>query len=318
MSNIYKTKLGKWQVRIRRNQGTISKNFSNLHTAKKFLKEQEAKQELGMLVQKQNFPMFTTIIDKYIEKKSKLKKGYEYEKYVLEKVKELDMFKKPLDKITTKVLAEYRDYKLETCKTSTIKRHFNILKHIFTICITEWEYDIMNPFIRLAQIKEPNPRDRRFTEQELNQLLRGNRTPPQMKIILELAIEPSLRRKEILGIQTEHLKGNILFVPPENDKIGLGKHVPLSSRAVQILNNAELPFTYTRTAFDSAWRRLVKAYNLKNLQFRDSRHEAISRMFEDKRMLVPEVQACSGHSNPKVLLRVYANLNKGKVAEKLG
>lgn len=72
MSNIYKTKLGKWQVRIRRNQGTISKNFSNLHNAKKFLKEQEAKQELGMLVQKQNFPMFTTIIDKYIEEKSKL------------------------------------------------------------------------------------------------------------------------------------------------------------------------------------------------------------------------------------------------------
>tara|TARA_R110002020_G_scaffold19997_4_gene68584 strand:- start:400 stop:1356 length:957 start_codon:yes stop_codon:yes gene_type:complete len=318
MRNISQTPRGKWQVRLRHAKGNICKNFSNLNTAKKFLKEQEAKLELGMLVQKQSFPMFTTLIDKYIEKKSKHKKGYEYEKYVLNKIKELNMFKKPLDKITTKVLAEYRDYKLETCKTSTVKRHFNILKHIFTICITEWEYDIMNPFIRLAQLKEPVPRDRRFTEQELNQLLRGNRTPPQMRTIIELAIETSLRRKEILGIKAEHLKGNILFVPPENDKIGLGKHVPLSVRAVQIISNADLPFTYSRAGFDSAWRRLAKAYNLKNLQFRDSRHEAVSRMFEDKRMLVPEVQACTGHSNPKVLLRVYANLNKGKVAEKLG
>ncbi len=317
MRNIYRTKEGKWQVRLRTSQGNICKTFSNLNTAKKFLKEQEAKLELGLLVQKQNFPMFTTIIDKYIEKKSKLKKGYEYEKYVLEKVKELDMFKKPLDKITTKVLAEYRDYKLETCRTSTVKRHFNILKHIFTICITEWEYDIMNPFIRLAQIKEPIPRDRRFTEQELNQLLRGNRTPPQMKTIIELAIETSLRRQEILGIKREHIKGNELFIPPENEKLGLGKTIPLSSRAISILEETELPFGYNKHSFNSAWQRLVKTYNIKNLQFRDTRHEAISRFFEDKRLNVPEVQLCSGHKNPRVLLKVYTNLNRNKVAEKL-
>ena len=72
MRNIYRTKEGKWQVRLRTSQGNICKTFSNLNTAKKFLKEQEAKLELGLLVQKQNFPMFTTIIDKYIEEKSKL------------------------------------------------------------------------------------------------------------------------------------------------------------------------------------------------------------------------------------------------------
>lgn len=138
-----------------------------------------------------------------------------------------------------------------------------------------------------------------------------------MRLIIELAIETSLRRQEILGIKREHIKGNELFIPPENEKLGLGKTIPLSSRAISILEETELPFGYNKHSFNSAWQRLVKTYNIKNLQFRDTRHEAISRFFEDKRLNVPEVQLCSGHKNPRVLLKVYTNLNRNKVAEKL-
>lgn len=287
--------------------------------AKMWLKETKAKLQLNQFVSTpKNYPLFSEVIERY-KLQAKRKKGYEtYEKYILNSLQTMELSKLPIDKITTSTLAEYRDYKLETVKEATVKRHFNIIRHIFNTAIDEWELKITNPFNnRKLKLKDSPDRERRISDSELNLLLRGNKTPYRMRLIIELAIETSLRRQEILGIKREHIKGNELFIPPENEKLGLGKTIPLSSRAISILEETELPFGYNKHSFNSAWQRLVKTYNIKNLQFRDTRHEAISRFFEDKRLNVPEVQLCSGHKNPRVLLKVYTNLNRKKVAEKL-
>ena len=319
MRNIIKRDSGRYQVNFYYQKRRYTKSFTNFDMAKVWLKETKAKLQLNQFVSTpKNYPLFSEVIERY-KLQAKRKRGYEvYEKYILESLKK-EFSNLPINKITTSILAEYRDRKLETVKEATVKRHFNIIRHIFNTAINEWEINFENPFTnRKLKLKDSPDRERRITDSELNLLLRGNKTPYRMRLIIELAIETSLRRQEILGIQRENIKGNELYIPPHNDKLGLGKTIPLSSRAISILEEAELPFyNNNKHSFNSAWQRLVKTYNIKNLQFRDTRHEAISRFFEDKRLNVPEVQLCSGHKNPRILLKVYTNLNRKKVAEKL-
>lgn len=76
-----------------------------------------------------NYPLFSEVIERY-KLQAKRKRGYEvYEKYILECLKK-DFSNLPINKITTSILAEYRDRKLETVKEAPVKRHFNIIRHI--------------------------------------------------------------------------------------------------------------------------------------------------------------------------------------------
>ena len=59
-----------------------------------------------------------------------------------------------------------------------------------------------------------NPsRQRRLTEYEYTFLVKGNYPQETLRNIIEVAIETGMRRGEILGIQTEHIKGQTLLIP---------------------------------------------------------------------------------------------------------
>ena len=60
-------------------------------------------------------------------------------------------------------------------------------------------------------------------------------------------------------------------------------------------------------AFRSAWRRAVAETGIKNLQFRDTRHEAISRFVKTQKLPVELVAKITGHKKIETLLNVYYN-----------
>ena len=67
-------------------------------------------------------------------------------------------------------------------------------------------------------------------------LLRGNRADPQMKFIIELALETALRRSEIANIKPEHWTGNMLKVVKAKET----RTIPLPKRAQQLLEKTYL------------------------------------------------------------------------------
>ena len=157
-------------------------------------------------------------------------------------------------------------------------REFNILQHIFSTAIKEWGYPIANPF---HQIRKPNGnfrRDRRLSEVEYTFLVKGNYPQQILRNIIELAIETAMRRGEILNIKPEHIKGQTLLIPVT--KNSHPRTIPLTKRALYILENTQLPFPMTANAVRLAWDKLKKKGNIKDLHFHDLRHEAISRFFE--------------------------------------
>jgi integrase len=168
----------------------------------------------------------------------------------------------------------------------------------------------------VKQIYKPKScgsRKRRLTSYEYNFLLRNNTINPKLKNIIALAIETGMRRGEILQIHPHNIKDRILVLPMT--KNGSSRQIPLTKKAIQILNDSKLPFESTPNALRLAWSRLKKKGSIKDLHFHDLRHEAISRFFE-KGLSIPEVALISGHKDVRMLFR-YTHLKAEDILRKL-
>ena len=306
---------GKWQAQIRiKDYPNKTKSFLLKKDAELWARQTEIslqKDDLGIKLK--TYPTFIEIINRYLKEVSSLKKGYVNEKHHLSNILKENFIYLPRNKITPLYFAQYRDKRLQKVKSSTLLREFNILSHIFNVCMTEWDYEINNPLKKIKKPKANDRRERRLTEYEYNFLVKGNYLQQTLRYIIEFAIETGMRRGEILNIKQEHIKGQTLLIP--ETKNGHPRTIPLTKRALYILNNTELPFPYTPNALKLAWNRLKKKGNIKDLHFHDLRHEAISRFFE-KGLSIPEVALISGHKDVRMLFR-YTHLKAEDILRKL-
>ena len=180
----------------------------------------------------------------------------------------------------------------------------------------------VNPVDQIKKPPSPKARHRRLNGGEYERLeATSNLTQnPHIWPIIVFAIETGMRRGEILGLSWDNIDLNrrTAFLPLT--KNGRCREVPLSSKAVFILQQQRLktdthPFPVNANAFRLAWVRLRSRASLNDLRFHDFRHEAISRFFE-MRLSVPEVALISGHKDVKMLFR-YTHLKVDSLVSKL-
>ena len=93
--------------------------------------------------------------------------------------------------------------------------------------------------------------------------------------------------------------------------------IPLTKAALAEIKNADLPFTLTKYALDKQFRRLCKKYKIEDAHFHDIRKNALTNFMKDKGLSVQETMLIAGHSDPRMLLRTYNNLEVAHVAKKL-
>ena len=119
-------------------------------------------------------------------------------------------------------------------------------------------------------------------------------------------VEPAMRAGEILGMRWQDVGAKSVTLP--RTKNGDMRQVPLSPRAREIL--AALPrtdapvFNLHPGTRDSLWRRAVKAAEIADLHFHDSRAEAIWRL--SKKLDMMELARIIGHRNYNSLQLYYA------------
>ncbi|MCP1633713.1 integrase [Kerstersia gyiorum] len=150
--------------------------------------------------------------------------------------------------------------------------------------------------------------------------------------IIRLAVETAMRRGEIVGLRWEHidLERRVAHLPAT--KNGSARDVPLSSRAVVVLQELrdgldakereqEAVFAVradgVTRAFERAVQRARGRYEVEceeagllprdgflvDLRFHDLRHEATSRLAEVFPM--HELTKITGHRDPRMLMRYY-------------
>ena len=275
-------------------------------------------------------------------KKSKLKKGYVQESASLDLLSRLPIATKPLYTIhKTDLLCMFSDIRsgkfrkvreninkpksIKPASESTARRYSNLARHIFEVAVKNWGKLDRNPFEELSKDDKPKdgkPRDRRFKGDEYAKLKKA--LEDEALVALIVFVESAMRRSELLSLDWENVKfkgalGSARLIDTKN---GEERTVPLSSVAVTTLKTLTRGikgkvFKLTPAALNHKWRAARISIGSPDLRLHDLRHEATSRLFEEKGFNVVEASAVTGHKSLQMLKR-YANLNADLLAKKLG
>lgn len=326
MATITKRGEYSYQVKIRK-EGfpAVSKTFSDKKTAETWIKMTESEMERGIWLNRSESERvsMSELFDRYGLEVSPRKKIHRQELGSLKKLSD-EFGKISLAGLQAKHVARWRDklMKQGMAGASVIKLQ-NLLAHVVDQALKEWGYVLpANPVRLVSKPKAAAGRDRRLQPGELERILE-NAQSEYLKIVILFALETAMRRGELVALQWQHIDLKKRVAMLYDTKNGESRAVPLSSRAVELLE--ALPrridgrvFPYTSAGsitqgFEIACRRA----GIEGLRFHDLRHEATSRFFETGRLETMEIASVTGHKTLQMLKR-YTHLRAEDLARKLG
>lgn len=313
----YIRKMGKhWQCLIRiKDHPNLSKTFKKHEDAKRWADSVENKirnEDAG--IAKIKYPTFNEIGLRYIADVSIVKKGFINERNIIKALFREAWSAYPINKITPDIIGKFRDRQLKSITGTSINRKLDVISTIFTTCKKEWGYPAPNPVLSIRRPKKSEPRNRRLSDKELNLLIRGNHTSEVMRTVMQIMLETGMRSGEVIRISHDHLKGATLHIPITKT---VPRTIPLTKRGLELIKNASLPFNTTVDAIGKKFAKLCKKYKIKDAVPHDLRHNSLSDFMRVKNLNVPETMLIAGHKDPRMLLRIYNNLQVAHVAEKL-
>ena len=88
-------------------------------------------------------------------------------------------------------------------------------------------------------------------------------------------------------------------------------------KALKLLKDAELPFKISKWQVSKQFRKLCIGYGIKGAVFHTCRHNELTDFMRKHNLNVPETMKIAGHTDPRMLLRIYNNLEAQHVADKL-
>lgn len=224
----------------------------------------------------------------------------------------------PISDITAKDLTDWRNKRLESVSAGTVRREIAYFSSVMSYAVRELFAMSENPFNHLVKPSMPKARNRRITDSDIQAvLMAGNyqqgQTPTQTQQYVAwaflFAIHTAMRRGEILGIKKTDVKDSYVHLP--KTKNGEARNVPLTPFAKEMIiwinhvHDKLIPFD--ENAFKKSWQRVQKKANLEDLNFHDTRHEAISRFVKDLGLPVETLAKVTGHKDIKTLVNTYYN-----------
>ena len=202
---------------------------------------------------------------------------------------------KKIGEVTTEDFSHFRNLRLQKVKPGTVLREFGILSAIMEVVRKEWKWIKDNPVIDVKKPPKPIARDRLITRSEIKSMLRGlDYSPTALKITsvtqsiavcFLLALRTGMRAGDMTGLQWKNVNPRYLTI--EVDKVGrkkgLGRTVPLSKKAVRILQKMQgydkvSVFALRPQTLDARFRTIRERQGLSGFTFHDTRHTAATWM----------------------------------------
>lgn len=319
------TKSGsKWRVQLKVNNKRYSASFDTKGQAQSWAvtKTCELRQEKqdGIITGKTCAEAFK----RYGEEVSSTKRGHVWELRRLEAFTG-DFGDLKLVELSPELIGSWRDDRLKEVKGSTINRNLNLLSHVLTVARKEWKWLKNNPVQDVRRPKNPEARDRRISQKEIDTIVfcLGYEvdSPPvlishRVALAFLFAIETAMRAGEICSLKREWVDGAVVHLPASVSKNETKRSVPLSPRAQEIL--ALLPeetlFELSSSQLDALFRKARDRSGIEDLKFHDTRHEAITRLAQKLEVL--DLARMTGHRDINELLTYY-NASPKEIAERL-
>jgi integrase len=316
-----------WEVRVRRRGYPLAcKTFTKRADAENWAATIESEMSRGLFIDRSEAERTTLkeALERYLREITPSKKGHQ-EAYVVKAWLRDPLALRSLASIQSKDLADYRDDRLKEVGPKTVTLHLGMLSHLFNVARMDWGMEsLRNPVESMRKPKLPSGRERRLEDAEEERLLAACEASGRywLSPIVKFAIETAMRRGELVGTTWLNIKRVLRILHIPTSKNGEARDVPLSSRALAILD--ELPASIDRRVFpvtaDMVTREFAAACaaaGIENLHFHDLRHEGTSRLYENTSLRDTEIAAITGHKTLQMLKR-YAHLRAVNLVESLG
>jgi len=262
---------------------------------------------------------------RYAEEVSPTKRGHLDEIIRINALKRAKMAAYSMAKLSPAIVAGFRDERLKGVGAGAVIRDLSLLSSVINHARREWGVTVNNPCLLVKKPPTPAGRTRILSAEEERRLLAVvapiGRRNPEMRPLVQLALQTAMRRGELLALRWENinLEAQTAYLP--TSKNGHPRLVPLSSTAVAVLASMQKladgqVFSITAQTTAAAFKRATVRASIKGLRFHDLRHTATSRM-ADKLPNVIELAAVTGHSSIQMLKRYY-HPNAALLARKLG
>lgn len=230
--------------------------------------------------------------------------------------------------LTSDDLGAWRDGRRTVVSDGSVIREMGLMGAILETARREWKWLRRNPAKDVRKPSSPQARTRRISDREIEALCLalGWDDGPVLTQTAEvagaflLAIETAMRQGEILGLSWDNidLQRHVARLPMT--KNGNARDVPLSNRAIEILEllrgrNDQRVFTVTSASCDALFRKGKARAMVDGLHFHDTRREATSRLA--KKVDVLTLARITGHKDIRMLM-IYYQTDMGEVAKSLG
>ncbi|SDV49256.1 tyrosine-type recombinase/integrase [Chitinasiproducens palmae] len=242
-----------------------------------------------------------------------------------------DLAARPLSEVNASHFGDWRDRRLEQVGSATVLREINLFSHVFTTARDEWKWIQQSPFAGMRRPAEPQPRQRKLTEDEITAVTRALGYEPdyppvtsssRAAAMMLFALETAMRAGEIVGMRWEQVHVEKRFVHLPRTKNGSARDVPLSPGALAILRQMEgmrdeldgSVFGITSANLDVLFRKGRLAAGVAGFTFHDTRRTALTRMA--RIFNVMELAKISGHLDLRLLQSVYYAPDATDLADK--
>lgn len=312
----FRYRSNQWQARVRRKgYPDETKSFATRQDAERWARSIEADIDKGQFVNVSEAQRTTLgdLIGRYLVEVTPLMKGASEDTIRLKAIMRKPISRWSLANLSAARIAAFRDERLKEVGAGTVIRELAYLSAIINHGRREWGINVPNPVQMVRKPQSPQARARVLTDEEVAKLLQSlepiGRRSHWTKPAVQLALATAMRRGELLSLRWEHidLTERTAFLP--DTKNGDSRTVPLSSVAVQVLeqlprhiSGVVIPVEFF--TLDAAFKRARKRAGLDDVRFHDLRRTAITRMAE-KLPNVIELAAVSGHKSLMVLKRYY-------------
>jgi len=210
-----------------------------------------------------------------------------------------------VNKITTLMIEEYKAFRLETVKPSSVNRELAVIKHCFNQGVL-WGLTNRNPCRGVKLLKE-TPKDRWLTYSEEELVLRES--PEWLKPIILIDINTGLRLSELTTLRWEDVDLDRKTLTVRKAKNGEMRIIPLNSQTHQVftwkreegkrlklegIDGKVFPFS---TSFVShTFRRACDEVGLTDVTFHSLRHSFATRLAQHN-VDVLAIQKLMGHKS---------------------
>ncbi|RXJ70679.1 integrase [Veronia nyctiphanis] len=266
--------------------------------------------------------------ERYAMEVSPTKRGERWEIIRLNKLGRTDLAKIQLSELRTHHVNLWIEEQLKTLKASSINRELNLIASVIEKARKHWKWIATNPIRDADRPKNPTPRDRRISEEEIKRILqslgyegRSNVATQRQFIAVAFlfALETAMRQGEIWGMEWDYVHLEQRYVTLPNTKNGTKRDVPLSSEAVLLLKALRPKkqgkvFPYSQQSSGVIFRRSLRLAGIEGLTFHDTRHEALTKLAKKLSML--DLARMVGHNDPRSLM-IYYNATASEIAKLL-